>query len=180
MKNRIFLIPLALSLLFMTGCFSVNGNFKQIRNYLLNNVEGAFEKDTEFAMGPATLALAGFAASFSEENNGELASEMLDNISKVQIGVYNVRKLNASKIDFSLVKNISERMEAKGWRYIIRSVENGEMTAVFVPSDLKDGVKKLFVFTLNNKEIVLVEISGDLDEVVEIAVRDRGFNSEFQ
>ncbi len=179
MKNRIFFIPLIIALFTFTGCFNVNGNFKQMRNYLLDNLDGSFRKDTEFALGSVTIALAGFAADFSDEDNGETASEVLGNISKLQIGVYEVKEMDVSQLNFSLVKKISERMERKGWKYIVRSSENGEVTAIFLPEDLENGVKKLFVFTANKKEIVLVEIYGDLDEAVNVAVRERGLDAEF-
>ncbi|NOX19461.1 MAG: hypothetical protein GXO87_14435 [Chlorobi bacterium] len=152
MKNRIFLIPLVVILFSVTGCFGVNGNFKQMRNYLLNNIDGSFKKDTEFAVGPAAIALAGFAASFSDEKDGEFASDVLGNISKVQIGVYKVKKMNKFSLNFPLLKNISEKMERKGWKYIVRTIEDGEMTAIFLPKDLERGVKKLFIFSVNDRQ----------------------------
>ena len=41
-----------------------------------------------------------------------------------------------------------------------------------------DFLNQIFVVTLNDRELVLTEVNGDLAEVVEIAIREKGLNIE--
>ena len=68
-------------------------------------------------------------------------------------------------------------MSEKEWECIVRSKSSNELTAVFVKYD-EDFLNQIFVVTLNEKEMVLAEVNGDLAEVVEIAIREKGFNVE--
>ena len=174
-KKITLVISVLLMSTFLTGCFSVNTNFKRIRNHLFENMELQYERDIEFAVGPAGLLLAGMVIKFSDTD--EIADDILAQISRVQIGIYNSYKGNEFDLSFSSLTELVKIMSEKEWECIVRSKSSNELTAVFVKYD-EDFLNQIFVVTLNEKEMVLAEVNGDLAEVVEIAIREKGFNVE--
>ena len=87
-KNRYLIVTFALiSLLFFNGCIGVNEHFREIRNIVIDeNVE--FDHNIEFSMGPGGMLLLGLFVNFAGEEDGKDASELIGQVSRVQIGIY--------------------------------------------------------------------------------------------
>ena len=172
------LIPVITVLLltqFLTGCFSVNTNFKQIRNHLFESMDLQYEREIEFAVGPAGLLFAGMVIKFSDAD--PMADDVVRQISRVQVGIYNNESGDEFDASFSSLKGLVDIMSDKDWECIVRTKSRYEMTSVFVRYD-GDFLNQIFVVTLNDKELILVEVNGDLAEIAEIAIREKGFNIE--
>ena len=65
-------------------------------------------------------------------------------------------------------------MAENGWDHIVRTVDRDEMAMVFIKSDYIETIEELFVIALNDDELVMAELRGDLGEVVNIAIRENG------
>ena len=174
-KKITLVISILLIATFLTGCFSVNTNFKRIRNHLFESMELQYEREIEFAVGPAGLLLAGMVIKFSDAD--EIADDIVGQISRVQIGIYNNDEGNDFDWSFSSLTELVDIMSEKDWECIVRSKSSNEFTSVFVKYD-EDFLNQICVVTLNEREMILAEVNGDLAEVVEIAIREKGFNVE--
>lgn len=174
-KKLTLIISILLIATFLTGCFSVNTNFKRIRNHLFENMDLKYERDIEFAVGPAGLFLAGMVIKFSDSD--KIADDIVGRISRVQIGIYNNKESNIFDWSYSSLTDLVDVMSDKDWECIVRSKSSNELTAVFVKYE-EDSLNQIFVVTLNEKEMILAEVNGDLAEVVELAIREKGFNIE--
>ena len=64
-------------------------------------------------------------------------------------------------------------MERAGWEFIVRSVNRDELTAVFVKQN-NERINQLYIIAVTNEEMVLVEVHGNIDELVAIAIREKG------
>jgi len=177
MKTKKLTLVIAILLIstFLTGCFSVNANFKKIRNHLFDSMELQYEREIEFAVGPAGLMLAGMVIKFSDSD--EIADDIVRQISRVQVGIYNNDKGSNFDWSFSSLTSLAETMSDEDWECIVRSKDSNELTAVFVKYE-DDILNQIFVVNINSREMVLAEVNGDLAEVVEIAIREKGFNIE--
>ena len=174
--NRLKLvISLFLIAVMLTGCFSVNTNFKRIRNHLFENMDLQYDRDIEFAVGPAGLLLAGMVIRFSDAD--EMADDIVRQISRVQVGIYNNKPGNEFDGTFSSLSDLVDIMSDDDWECIVRSKNSHELTSVFIKYE-DDFLNQIFVVTLNEKELVLAEVNGDLAEMVQIAIREKGFNIE--
>jgi hypothetical protein len=134
-----------------------------------------YDREIEFAVGPAGLLLAGMVIKFSDSD--EIADDIIRQISRVQIGIYNNDHGNDFDWSFSSLTELVDVMSDKDWECIVRSKNSNELTSVFVKYE-DDFLNQIFVVTLNEQEMILAEVNGDLAEVVEIAIREKGFNVE--
>jgi hypothetical protein len=96
-------------------------------------------------------------------------------ISSVQVGVYNRIESSNVKADFSILQSIDEEMSGNGLKYIVRSLENDELTAIYVNKDPVEALHKLFVINLHDDELVMVEVNGDLKQVIAYAIEEQNF-----
>lgn len=157
----------------LTGCFNVDAEFKSMRNDVLENIDGDFKRDIEFGIGSAgiTLASSFIALSDTDENVDDLLRQM----SSIQIGVYQNRSHRGElNLHSSMLKNFSENMQINGWEFIVRTVDRDEMSMVFVKSDDEDNFSDLFVVSLDDDELVMAKLTGDLNEAINIAIRENG------
>lgn len=170
---RLFIFILLACFMF-SGCIGVNSGFRSIRNHLLDNMSEGYEREIEFSVGAGGIYLASLFVSFSEED--ESVDDLLRQITSVQIGIYKNETGQKAKNDFTILKSLSNKMEEKGWTYIVRSIDDDEMVAVFVNNDISDELTQVFVVALEDKELILAEVHGDLGGLIEIAIREHGLN----
>lgn len=179
--RRSYIIVIVFSIVSLTmfsGCFGVNGQFKSIRNAVLLNTDKDFERDIEFSVGPAGLALAGMFVRFADDQDGRNISEMIGEISRVQIGVYKNRDRFDRDVHFNFLREINDEMEGNGWQYIVRAVDHNELAAVYVRTDAEENIREAFIVALSREDLVFANIYGDLDGLIETAIRQNGIHFE--
>lgn len=156
-----------------TGCFEVNGEFRNVRNHLLSGLKGSYEKDQEFALGPVSLYL---AKRIINTGDGEDKSkELIENISEIQIGVYKM-KAPSARPDIPHFTEICTKLESGGWIKMVRSLDSSEVSSVFLKTDKKQKLTRMFVVSMNRHELVLTDIKGKLNKLFAIALRDKGLS----
>jgi len=177
MKTTIKLIIITLAASFLlSGCIAVDGYFKNVRNKVFESVEGDFHREVEFSLGAAAITLSTVAVSLSDAP--DFTDDMLRKIHRVQIGVYENRDWRSYKPNFTSLREITTDLKDDGYEFIVRTVNNNEMAAVMVKSD-NNRVKEMFVVAVNNEELIMTQIFGDLDELIEIVLREEGLNVKF-
>jgi hypothetical protein len=177
-KKIIIGVTLLLFGLFLTGCFGVNREFKEIRNDVLSEVDMDLKRDIEIGVGAGLISFASIFINFAETE--EPVGEMMRQIKKVQVGVY--RKMDRSEnINFSTLRMVSNKMHENGWQYIVRSKDRNHVAAVFVRMNVDDDYEELtemFVISSEDEEFVLAHVEGDLTELIDIVVREHGLQFE--
>jgi len=166
-----FIVILFSSVLFV-GCFGVDGNFSSLKNKIISSTDNYYHTDVEFSVGSFGISIAKLAVKM--DDNDQNAKEILDNITHVQVGVYKSHKNCNLNNGFQLIKDINTQMNENGWQYVVRSRNNKEVTGVYVKINNNE-LKELFVVTLNRRELTLVEVRGNLEKVLEAAIREKGF-----
>ncbi len=176
MKSIKYIIAIIAASILFSGCISVDGYFKNVRNKVFSSVNGDFQREVEFAVGPALLTMSSIAVSFSDAP--EFTDDMLRKIERVQIGVYKNRDWRSYKPNYNSLKNISSDLIEDGYEVIVRSSSNKEMVAILVKSK-RNRLNEMFVIAINEDEMVMTQIFGDLEELVEIAIRSKNMNFEY-
>lgn len=171
---KLLIITLAASIL-LSGCIAVDGYFKNVRNKVFSSVQGDFHKEVEFSLGAAAITLSSVAVSFSDAP--EFTDDMLRKIDRVQIGVYKNLDWQSYKPNFNSLREITTDFKKEGYECIVRSIDRNEMVAVLVKPN-EHALKEMFVVAVNDEELVMTQVFGDLDELIEIAIRQEGFNIE--
>lgn len=173
MKTLIKILPVLFILLItLSGCIGVNQNFREISSKLINKFGNDYHRETEVSVGPLLINFASWVVNFSQDN--EIIDDLMRQVSNVQVGVYTMTKDRKSKKN-AVMEKLNNEMESRGWKYIVRSYRNDELTGVYVSSNPKLFFKKMFIITHDSEQLVLVEIEGKLDRLIELAVRDKKF-----
>jgi hypothetical protein len=157
--------------LLVCGCWDVDGNFRKTRNEVFNalNTEN-IDKEFEYSFGSFEIYLASKAASLS---NRTFDLEMLlEKISNVQVGVYNFEMAEDTKPEIFIP--FETRMKNKSWTRLVKIIDHNERIFVYVNIEDPDRIKDVFVLSFDNNQLVMVEVHGNLDKIVEQVIKKRG------
>lgn len=171
--KKSYLLLLVVLSLGLTGCFGVNREFKQLRNDVRDAVNCRLKIDTEFRAGSGLIGLAQSVISFSDDTEAEEANEILDEINSVQIGVYKngSRRFDPSKHNLA---DIEEMLSSKHWEPIIRKNSPKDYSLVMVQRE-DEFYEKMLVIDFNRRELVICEITGNLEKIVEKTIENDEF-----
>ena len=90
-KSFLALGLIVLVSLSFTGCLGVNGEFRTVRNHVLRNIDMDVNRNIELSIGPALISFASLFVSFAETD--EPVDEMMRQVKRVQVGVYEVQEV---------------------------------------------------------------------------------------
>lgn len=175
MKNKIYLLPILFLPLFLNGCLGINEEFESVRDVVLLSSGNDYKSEFQFSIGSVGVTISSWAIDVSSDE--DIASKFLDEVSSVQVGVYKkIRGTNSS--DFQILNDIESEMQENGWRSIIRSSSEKELTGIYVRKDKQEVLNRLFVISLEDDELVLVEVEGDLKEALANVIKEKGMDIE--
>lgn len=167
-----FIITFFLLILF-TGCIGVNRQFGEIKDKILRDLGNDYKTEFQFSLGSAAITISSWFVDLAAKE--EYIDDMIREISSVQVGVYNKVESSDARADFSTLKSIDKEMNSKGWKYIVRSVEGNELTAIYLSDDPEEILNKMYVINLSDEKLVIVEVNGDLKKVISYAIEERNF-----
>jgi hypothetical protein len=173
MKTILKISPLFLVVLItLSGCIGVNQNFREVSSNLISKFGNDYHREIEVSVGPLLINFASWVVNLSEED--EVVDDLMRQVSNVQVGVYTMTHERENERN-SVMKKINREMQLRGWRYIVRSYNNDELTGVYVSTDPEMFFKKMFIITHDSEQLVLVEVEGKLDRLIELAIHDKKF-----
>ena len=173
MKTKFFVpVILLLSASAFMGCIGVDSNFREVRSMVMSSTNEKFNKDIEFSVGPVGISLAKLIVKLNDDD--EDASVILNNISEVQIGVYK-KRYSGKHYDYSFFRDIDNKMKEADWHFVVRHVEGNELTGIYVKYN-DDDINKLYVINIEDKELSIVRVKGNLENILTYAIKDKGFD----
>jgi hypothetical protein len=171
MKNKLLFLPILLLPLFLNGCIGINEEFAEIRNEVIKNFGGDFKSEMQFSIGSAGITVSTWFVDAAADE--DIAADILDDVSSVQIGVY--KKLRGTDSpNMNTLREIESKMSESGWKSIVKSCDKEELAAIYVRKDSGKILDRLFVISIENDELVLVEVKGDLKEAISTVIRQKG------
>jgi len=163
MKKILLLIMLTQ----LAACMSFSDRpFRSTRNSIEEQVPNiSLEKEFSISLGNSMLSFLD-VLTLNEANISEL--------DHVQVAVYNVES-GGQKIDFNGI-DFSETLRSRGknlhWETIVRVRKEDEQVWVLVGMDLaRNSLDAVSVFVLGNKQLVLINVDGDFDRMIEFALQ---------
>ena len=174
-RYTILLLVFILCICFLPGCLFVSQNFKNTRNLILDEL-GPVSVDTEvqIRVGPGMLSFGGFVASFTDADQNALS--YLRDIRNVEVGVYNLQRKTEGNA-FSMPKKVRKSLAKNGYEPMVRTRDRGEETWVMTKMR-KNRLEAIYVIVIEQEELVLVEVRGRLERVVEKAIEEHGFRKK--
>ena len=170
MKIKLFFLSFTL-LLTLNSCIDVNEEFVNVRNKVIKDFGDDYRSEVQFSLGSVGITVSSWMVNTSE--NDELASDILADVSSIQVGVYQKFK-GSSTLDISTLHDIEKNMLESGWKSIVMSSEDNDLSAVYVRKNPNEILNRLFIINYDGEELVLIEIEGDLKEAVSTVIREKG------
>ncbi len=173
-KSITLIISVSLLLIFLTGCIGVNRQFSEVKDKIMGELGNDYRTEFQFSVGSSAITISSWFVDLAADQ--EYVDDMLREISSVQVGVYNRVEGSHAKANFGTLQSIDEEMQNKGWRYIVRSVDNKELTAIYLSDDPVEILNKMYVINLSDEELVIIEVNGDLKKVISYAIEEKKFD----
>ncbi len=173
-KSIILLIAISLFLVTLTGCIGVNRQFNEVKNKIMGELGEDYKTEFQFSVGPALIHVSSLFVDLAADE--EYIDDMLREISSVQVGIYNRIEGARYKADFSILNSIDKEMSKNGWKYIVRTIERDELTSIYISADPEELLQKMYVININDEELVIVEVNGDLRKVISYVIEEKSFN----
>lgn len=170
MKTRLFFLPILLLPVFLNGCIGINEEFADIRNVVINNFGGEYKSEVQFSIGSTGITVSSWLVDAAAEE--DIAGDILKDVSSVQVGVYKKLRVTDSP-RMNTLREIESKMSESGWKSIVKTCDKDELAAVYVRKNPDEVLDRLFVISLDNDELVLVEVEGDLKEAISTVIRDK-------
>jgi len=127
--------------------------------------------NVELSIGAAPIWLAGTIAGFVDEPEAREASEYIDHISKVDVGVYELQdSLKGRFKDMS--KRVQSSMENHGFEPIVLVREKNECVGVYAPTTGDGFPREVFVVVMERKQVVMVRVEGNFEKLIRAAYRN--------
>jgi hypothetical protein len=67
-------------------------------------------------------------------------------------------------------------MEKRGWKYILRSVDNGDFISIYIRSGSENFFNQLYIVSFDDEQLILLDIEGDLKEVIATVIEEKGLD----
>lgn len=160
-------ILLVILLTQLAACMSFSDKpFRSSRNSIERQVPDIkLEKEFALSLGNSMLNFLD-VVSLNEADISEL--------DHVQVAVYNVesagQEIDFNDIDFS--DTLRSRGENLHWETIVKVRKDTEQVWVLVGMDLaRNSLDAVSVFVLENSELVMINVDGDFDQMIEFALQ---------
>jgi len=172
-KNPTIIFIAPILLLFLTGCIGVNRQFSEVKEKILGELDSDYKTQFQFSVGPTLIHVSSWLVDLSADE--EYVDDMMREISSVQIGIYEKVSEYKDNLNFNTLRSVDEHMRDNGWKYIVRSADHDELTAVYLSNDPDEVLKKMYVISLEDEKLVIVEVNGNLQKVISYALKEKSF-----
>ena len=157
----VFAVPLA-------GCFYSREIARTRRDIERAYPDARFDREIVVNLGPGSMRALGWLAGLVPEDEPQMASDYLYEISRVKVGVYRTEDLpDLDAVNLSAV----DRFERDGWDVAAQMREDDEVFWLLY-KERRNEVRDLYVVVLSEEELVLARIRGHLNRLMTKIVED--------
>ena len=132
--------------------------------------ECRLERDSTMVLGRTSLALLRGLSGIADDELDDDAREILRGVRRIEVTSY--RSARACEV-VSAPPQVSRQLAADGWHAMIAAVEDeGELSWVFTREGPDGGTSGMLVIALDQEELEVVRLDGDIDRILLAAVED--------
>ena len=166
---RTLLLTLAVLTLAMplSGCF-YSREIAHTRRAIERHTGAEFDRQVVVSIGPRTLRTLGWMVGLAPDDEARMAQDYLHEIRRVKVGVYRAEYL--PDLD-DVALPLGDRFERDGWEVAVQAREGGESMWLLY-REYDDEVRDLYVFVLDDENLVLARINGHLNRLFARAMED--------
>lgn len=165
--KRLFLIIAVV----LTGCAAGGSSTGIIKNQIQSQLpEVRFERESHFALGGLALWAAKRIVSLVDEADEE-AGVYLRSVNRVVVDTYRVKGWDNDTSRLSMPSALQDKID-DGWHLAVRSHDHGESNWVLLDQPDPDHIDGLYVVSLDQRELNIVYVKGDIDTILAEALAD--------
>lgn len=158
-------------ILLFAGCMPSN-EFNYIERAIRKQIYPAKIKTKfKFSFGPISLSTIKTVVNFTDASDEAIS--YLAEIKKVQVGVYEIRNVDRSS-QLRIPPDAEKKLNELGWEIFIRVKEKNEHVDLFY-KQINKYISSMYVIVVEDDELVIVEVKGKLDRLIEKAIQEPGF-----
>ena len=172
-KTNFTILLVIFVIILLPGCIGVNRQFSEVKDKIMGKLGDDYKTEYQFSVGSVGITISSWFINFAAKE--EYVDDMMREISSVQVGVYNRIEASNTKADYGTLESINEEMSSRGWKYIVRFIDGDELTAIYINAEPDAMLKKIYLINMNEDELVIVEINGDLKKVISYAIEEKSF-----
>ena len=170
-KSFLFLFLCGIIVMWSSGC--TTKEFNEVEHAIENQIQPAKTKtNLKLSLGPVLLFPVKIIANLVDREDE--ASPYLDEIMKVQVGVYKIKNTDGSA-QLKIPKNVEEELNKSGWEIFIRVREKNDMVELYYREKSED-IIGIYAIVLNNEDLVIAEVGGRIDRIIEKAIQNHGLS----
>ena len=161
-------------LLFMTGCFRIDGDLQAMRNSVMNSVKPRCSEKIEIGVGPLTLGLAKGGLRFVDLDPE--ARVAVRAVKGAQVGVYEFTEKPNSAERARALTAADEVMSQRGWERAVCVLDRNETVAVYLPAEISSVNRlRVCVLVIDEREMVIAAARGNPEPLIELALKEAGW-----
>lgn len=165
-------LPLLLPLVLLTssGCIYSREIAQTRRDFERQYPDLELKREVVLSFGPGTMGFARWVTGLVRDADAQFASRILEDVRRVKVGVYRVqgdRERNLDEYDLPALRRL------RGWETAARIREPDEVVWILY-REHRGRVEQMFVAVLDEENLVLTRLDGDLQGILEIALAEKG------
>ena len=164
--------PLLLLIVVLLGIgsfFWVSPEIRTLRNAVLENSSGQFQRKIELNVGRASFGLARFASGFVRDIPEE-ARMALNSVKGAQVSIY---KGTGTYVDTKKVfAAADQKMQQRGWNRLVGVAKEDHLVAVYIPNAFSSPVNmEACVLVLKRDQLICAYGRSDLQPLFNLAMQ---------
>lgn len=165
----IALLFLPLLVVFGSGCFRVSRDTAVLRDAVIENSSGSWDEKIEFGVGRLTFAAAQFGSRYVDLPDE--ARVVLGAASAGEVGVYECHGARTADDRAKMLTEADEKLAKRGWDRLVGVMQDDQLVAVYVPSDVKSlRSMKVCVLVLNGSQLVCASARASIEPLLGLAL----------
>ena len=164
MKRTFFTSGALVALTFLfVGCGPPNSHFRAVKTSIFQGNE-SLNTNVELSLGAVPIWLAGTIAGFIDEPEVKEASQYIDHISRIDLGVYELQDSLKGRFK-ETSQRVQSSMKEHGFEPMVLVYEKNESVGIYIPTTLEESARQAFVVVMEQKQVVLVRVRGDFEKL---------------
>ena len=160
-----------LAAILFTGCIRASGLEHFVDAIAAESPDVRLHKEVSLSLGSMSLGAVRFAVGLSGDDDAEEAGRYLAQVDRIQLVVYTLDS-PLDRRQLRLPRELALELEDEGWELLVRANEPDDMAWIHYRADDKDRVRDLMILAVDNEDLVIVRLSGRLDQLFAEAMKD--------
>lgn len=131
--------------------------------------DAQFDRQVVVSVGPLSMQTLTWIAGLVPDEEAQLARDLIRNIRRVQVGVYNVEGLHS--VDGVELERL-ERFEKDGWQLAVKAREEDGAVWLFY-NERRGDVRDLYLLALDDENLVIARVRGSLRNILQAVMADQ-------